>query len=119
MKPWRHPSLRRTAQVLCLVGVGGLCATVSAAESQPAGGQGGLPVEIRSGDYEIRWHTIAGGGGQAGGGDFQLRGSVGQHSASADHPAVGAGFSLTGGFWVVLTARAREQLDQVFRDRFD
>lgn len=119
MKPGRHQFLRRTARVLCLVGISGVCATVPAAESGPAGDRAVRPVEIQSGDYEIRWHTIAGGAGQAGGGDFQLRGSVGQHSASADHPAEGAGFSHRGGFWVLLATRGRAVVDRLFRDRFE
>jgi len=119
VKACRPQAPRRIVQVLCLALAAGLCAMVSASEPGPAGGDAGPLSEARAGTYDIRWQAIAGGAGQASGGDFQLRGSVGQHSASADHPAAGAGFSHAGGFWVVLAARAQALLDRVFRDRFE
>ena len=80
--------------------------------SEPAGA---------STNYEIRWYTISAGGAAAtsSAGDFQLRGSVGQPSASADHPAASNSYSHRGGFWVLLVTRGRAVADRVFRDRFE
>ncbi|MGQ9517945.1 MAG: hypothetical protein ACUVWB_10565 [Anaerolineae bacterium] len=47
-------------------------------------------------DFDLNWHVIAGGGGQATSAGFRIAGTVGQ-------PAVGAmssaGFQLGSGFW--------------------
>lgn len=47
-------------------------------------------------DFDLNWHVIAGGGGQAASAGFQIAGTVGQ-------PVVGAmssaGFQLGSGFW--------------------
>ena len=48
-------------------------------------------------DYEIRWHTIDGGGGRSTGGDFLVVGTIGQHDA--DMLMQGDDYTLSGGFW--------------------
>ena len=74
----------------------------------------------RGAGFDIRWHTLSAGGGEAlsSGGGFQLRGSIGQHSASPDHPALSATYRHRGGFWVVLATRGKAVVDRLFRDRF-
>ena len=48
-------------------------------------------------DYEIRWHTIDGGGGTSSGGTYQLTGTIGQPDAEY---LDGGPYELLGGFWV-------------------
>jgi len=56
----------------------------------------------------IDWYKISGGGGTSAGGTYQVSGTIGQ--ADAGVAASGGNYSLTGGFWslisVVQTARA-------------
>ena len=75
----------------------------------------------RGTNFEIRWHTLSAGGGAATNtdGDIQLRGSIGQPSASADHPSAGNTYSHRGGFWVALATRGKAVADRLFRDRFE
>lgn len=47
-------------------------------------------------DYEIRWHTIDGGGGKSSAGDYTLFGTIGQADAGY---AAGDDYELLGGFW--------------------
>ena len=49
-----------------------------------------------SGDYQIVWSTIDGGGGQSSGGQYVLIGTTGQ--PDADYSA-GGNYELLGGFW--------------------
>jgi hypothetical protein len=49
-----------------------------------------------SGSYDLKWNTIAGGGGACAGGAFALSGTVGQPDAGVVN---GTSFSLAGGFW--------------------
>ena len=46
--------------------------------------------------YEIRWHTIDGGGGFSSGGDYKLTGTIGQYDAAYSY---GDDYELLGGFW--------------------
>lgn len=52
-------------------------------------------------NYSIDWYKIAGGGGTSSNGQFTLSGTIGQHDAGG--PMVGGNFSLTGGFWSLLS----------------
>ena len=52
--------------------------------------------------YSIDWHKIAGGGGTSTGGVYALSGTIGQHDAST--PLTGGPYSLTGGFWAIISA---------------
>ena len=49
-----------------------------------------------SGDYEISWHTIDGGGGRSSGGQYVLTGTIGQ--PDADWSKAGD-YEVLGGFW--------------------
>ena len=48
------------------------------------------------GDYALSWSTVDGGGEESAGGDFRLRGTVGQPDAGA---MSGSNHRLGGGFW--------------------
>ena len=47
-------------------------------------------------DFDLSWHTVDGGGGTSSGGDFVLRGTIGQPDAG---DLSGGDFVLRGGFW--------------------
>lgn len=48
------------------------------------------------GTFELRQHTVDGGGGASSGGTFALNGTIGQPDAGL---VTGGTFSLNGGFW--------------------
>jgi len=55
------------------------------------------------GDYEISWWTVDGGGGQSSGGNYELRGTIGQPDANLQ-PHVfefpdDSYYALAGGYW--------------------
>ena len=52
-------------------------------------------------NYNIDWFTIDGGGGTSTGGVYAVSGTIGQADASG--PMAGGNYSLTGGFWSLLT----------------
>ena len=49
-----------------------------------------------SGDYELGWNTIDGGGGTSSGGSYVLSGTIGQPDAAY---SAGGQYELLGGFW--------------------
>jgi|SRR6202142_1578731 len=51
--------------------------------------------------YSIDWYKIAGGGGTSTGGVYAASGTLGQHDA--DGPMTGGSYSLTGGFWALIS----------------
>jgi hypothetical protein len=51
--------------------------------------------------YSIDWYTIDGGGGTSTGGVYSVSGTIGQPDAS--EPVAGGNFSVTGGFWSLLS----------------
>ncbi|HAO78880.1 MAG TPA: hypothetical protein DCQ92_07885 [Verrucomicrobia subdivision 3 bacterium] len=51
--------------------------------------------------YSIDWYKIAGGGGTSTGGTYQVSGTIGQHDAGG--PLTGGSYSLTGGFWSLIS----------------
>jgi hypothetical protein len=52
--------------------------------------------------FEISWHTIAGGGsGISAGGTFELGGTIGQAGGQTTPPMTGGSFEMSGGFWPV------------------
>jgi len=51
--------------------------------------------------YSVDWYKIAGGGGSSTGGTYSVSGTLGQHDASP--PLTGGPYSLTGGFWSLLS----------------
>jgi len=60
-----------------------------------------LPVLGFSQNYTIDWYKIAGGGGTSTGGTYQVNGTIGQPDASG--ALTGGGYSLTGGFWSIIS----------------
>ena len=48
------------------------------------------------GQYDMSWHTIDGGGGASGGGQYALTGTIGQPDAAY---SAGGKYELLGGFW--------------------
>ena len=53
-------------------------------------------VSVSSGQYELSWYTIDGGGGTSSGGPYVLRGTIGQPDAAY---SAGGNYELHGGFW--------------------
>jgi len=51
--------------------------------------------------YTIDWYKIAGGGGTSTGATYQVTGTIGQPDASG--AMTGGNFSLTGGFWSLIS----------------
>jgi hypothetical protein len=51
--------------------------------------------------YSIDWYKVSGGGGASSGGTYSLNGTIGQHDAST--PMTGGNYSLTGGFWSLIS----------------
>ena len=51
--------------------------------------------------YSIDWYKIAGGGGTSTGGTYAVSGTIGQHDAAG--PMTGGDYSLTGGFWALIS----------------
>ena len=58
-------------------------------------------TSVSAQSYSIDWYKIAGGGGTSSNGQFTLSGTIGQHDAGG--PMTGGNFSLTGGFWSLLS----------------
>ena len=52
--------------------------------------------------YSIDWHKVAGGGGTSSNGPYSVSGTIGQHDAGG--PMTGGNYSLTGGFWALISA---------------
>ena len=76
-------------------------------------------VTQAGGNWTIDWYSIDGGGTMdSAGGAWELKGTIGQHDATEANEIGGGGWSLTGGFWG-LSPAAGEQLDRIFRDRFE
>ena len=51
--------------------------------------------------YSIDWYKTAGGGGTSANGQYSLSGTIGQHDAGG--PMTGGNYSLTGGFWSLIS----------------
>lgn len=56
---------------------------------------------LRAQNYSIDWYKIAGGGGTSSNGQYTVSGTIGQHDAGG--PMTGGNYSLTGGFWSLLS----------------
>lgn len=56
-----------------------------------------------SAQYSIDWYKIAGGGGTSTGGVYSINGTIGQHDATANGALTGGNYSLTGGFWALVS----------------
>jgi hypothetical protein len=53
-------------------------------------------ASVSSGQYELSWYTIDGGGGTSSGGPYVLRGTIGQPDAAY---SAGGNYEVLGGFW--------------------
>jgi hypothetical protein len=51
--------------------------------------------------YSIDWYKVAGGGGTSSNGQYIVSGTIGQHDAGV--PMTGGNYSLTGGFWALIS----------------
>jgi hypothetical protein len=60
-----------------------------------------LPLMASAQNYSIDWYKVAGGGGTSTGGVFAVNGTIGQHDAGG--PMTGGSYSLTGGFWALIS----------------
>ncbi len=60
-----------------------------------------LSQTAKAQSYTIDWYKIAGGGGTSTAGTYRVSGTVGQPDAGG--PMTGAGYSLTGGFWALIS----------------
>ena len=60
-----------------------------------------LPAVGFAQQYSIDWYKIAGGGGTSTGGTFTVSGTIGQPDAGG--PMTGGNYSLTGGFWSLIS----------------
>jgi hypothetical protein len=59
------------------------------------------PVLLFAQQYSIDWYKIAGGGGTSTNGQYAVSGTIGQHDAGG--PITGGNYSLTGGFWALIS----------------
>lgn len=62
----------------------------------------GSALSANAQSYSMNWSKIAGGGGTSGGGTYQLNATIGQPDASG--VMNGGNYSLTGGFWGLVSA---------------
>ncbi len=60
-----------------------------------------IPILSFSQPYSIDWYKIAGGGGTSTGGVYAVSGTIGQPDAGG--PMTGGNYSLTGGFWALIS----------------
>ena len=64
------------------------------------------------GEYNLDWHSIAGGGEtRSAGGDYELAGTIGQ---SAPHSASGGDYELQGGFMAAFATPAQATPDDEY-----
>jgi hypothetical protein len=59
-----------------------------------------LPGALQAQDFNLDWFTVAGGGGESSGGDFELSATIGQPDAG---DLLGGDFAIAGGFWSIVT----------------
>jgi len=104
--------VRLTHARACAVGVVAIVAAhdVRASERNAERGQAGPPAVV---------YTIDAGGGVSSGSGYRLAGTIGQPDAERLHPATGAGFAITGGFWAGVVVPAPPRGDAVFADGFE
>jgi hypothetical protein len=61
----------------------------------------GVAMAQTSGEYDLSWSTIDGGGGNSSGGNYMLSGTIGQPDAGT--AMSGDDYRLIGGFWAAGT----------------
>jgi len=62
----------------------------------------GLAIDADAQSYSINWYKIAGGGGTSTSGQYAVSGTIGQ--ADAGPTMAGGNYSVTGGFWSLVSA---------------
>src|SRR5262245_54934975 len=62
----------------------------------------GFAAPTSAQQFSIAWSKIAGGGGASAGGQYDLRGTIGQHDAGG--PMTNGQYSVIGGFWALPQA---------------
>ena len=63
-----------------------------------------LPLpKLHAQSYAIDWYKVAGGGGTSTGSVYSVSGTIGQPDASANNAMSGGNYSLTGGFWSLIS----------------
>ena len=62
--------------------------------------------------YSIDWHTIDGGGGTSSGGNYTLRGTIGQPDAAGTMS--GGNYTLQGGFWPGIVVPTTGEVPTLF-----
>ena len=67
-----------------------------------------IPAVSFAQTYTVDWYKIAGGGGTSTGGTYQVSGTIGQPDASG--PLTGGNYSVTGGFWAMISVVQTEGL---------
>jgi hypothetical protein len=60
-----------------------------------------FPLGAYAQAYSIDWFKVAGGGGTSTGGTYAISGTIGQTDAGP--PLFGGSYSLTGGFWSLIS----------------
>ena len=60
-----------------------------------------IPAFSFAQSYSIDWYQVSGGGGTSTGGVYSVSGTIGQHDAGG--PMNGGSYSLTGGFWALIS----------------
>jgi hypothetical protein len=60
-----------------------------------------IPAAGFAQSYSIDWHKVAGGGGASSNGQYSVSGTLGQQDAGA--AMTGGNYSLTGGFWSLIS----------------
>jgi hypothetical protein len=60
-----------------------------------------LMLATASAQYSIDWFKVAGGGGTSTNGQYAMSGTIGQLDAGG--PMTGGSYSLTGGFWALIS----------------
>jgi hypothetical protein len=58
-----------------------------------------LPLQAQQ--YSIDWYKVSGGGGTSTNGPYSVSGTIGQPDAGG--PMTGGSYSLTGGFWALIS----------------
>src|ERR1017187_7386184 len=59
--------------------------------------------KLHAQSYAIDWYKVAGGGGTSTGSVYSVSGTIGQPDASANNAMSGGNYSLTGGFWSLIS----------------
>jgi hypothetical protein len=60
-----------------------------------------IPAISFAQSYSINWFKVSGGGGTSSAGAYQVSGTIGQQDAGG--PLTGGSYSVTGGFWALIS----------------